>query len=369
MMLVGCSSMFSPPPLRKACLPIYNDLSSIHLSGKLFLTGKETYILSGYPLMKSSFPIMQNNGYSTDISNFITSPDHEKAAYIETYYRTVNGSPSYIDQKLKILLSNGEETDVSDWQPTNEKLIEWFDNDRLLISLTDHSDGTISLLNPFTGERQDIQPSFSDIYKLDPIPWYESNNPLPLYNSSRSLVFYLRNSANGMELVLRNLKGGETLWSGIVHNPTIKPQWSPTQDRIMIAIPQNSSSDFEFYSIDKSGQEARLSNLSSVYRFNYIGDFSWSPNARYISFWLDGRSNADDYNPRFALLDLTSGQVIDYCIGQGGGSIFWSPDGNQVALKVMDKENISMWYTVVVDIQKNVAVKIANQEYPIGWTR
>ena len=203
------------------------------------MTGKETYILSGYPLVKSPFPITQNDGYSTDISNFITSPDYEKAAYIETYYRTVNGSLSYIDQKLKILLSNGEETEVSDWQPANEKPIEWFDNDRLLITLTDHSDGTISLLNPFAGGRQDIQPSFSDIYRLDPIPWYESNNPLPLYNPSLSLIFYLRNSANGMEYVLKNSKSGETIWSRVVYNPTDKPQWSPAGDKIVMAIPQN----------------------------------------------------------------------------------------------------------------------------------
>jgi len=297
----------------------------------------------------------------------LVTPNYEKAAYIVTYYQSINGSLSYLDQSLMVLLGGKKEIKVTDWRPGIEKPIEWFDNDRLLISPINYSDGTVLLLNPLTNERSEFRPSFSDIYNLDPIPWYESANPLPVYNRSMSHVFYLRNSMKGMEFVLKNQTTGDVVWSKVVHNPVNKPEWSSIDDKVMLAISPNSPSDFEFYSIDQHGQEANLSSFSSFYRSTYIDGFKLSPNGINIGFWLDGRDDKDEYNPRFAILDLSNRQTTDYCIGQGGGSIFWSPSGNQVALKVIDMYNANSWYTVVLDIQKNIAVKIANSEYPVGW--
>jgi hypothetical protein len=170
-----------------------------------------------------------------------------------------------------------------------------------------------------------------------------------------------------MEYVLSTVNTKSTLWSRIVHNPTNRPQWSPTQDKVLIAIPEDSPSEFEFYSINQNGQETKLSNFSSIYRSTYIDGFSWSPDGQSIGFWLDGRDDKNEYNPRFAILDLITNKTKDYCIGQGGGSIFWSPSGNQVAFKVVDKDNPELRYSVVVDIQRNIAVKLSDQEYPVGW--
>jgi len=357
----------SRPSVREACLPVNDDLSLISLDGKLFLGGKETFALTGHTGLEIPFPFAPNSDYYSEVSNFTVSPNHEMAAYVETRYQSKNGNVSYVDQSLKVLTDNGKVVEVHKWQPESEKLIEWFDNDRLLISLSDHSDGTVILLNPLTDERQEIKPIFSDIYNLDPIPWYQSPNPLPVYNSSMSFAFYLRNTVDGMEYVLNNQVSGKVVWTHSVHNPANKPVWSPNEDEVLIAIPQKSPSDFEFYSIDQRGKETKLSNFSSVYRFVYIGGVGWSPSAQYIGFWLDGRNNENESNPRFAILDLKTKQTTDFCIGPGGGAIFWSPNGNQIAFKVAEEDDPSLWHTVVVDIQKNIAVKLASQEYPIGW--
>lgn len=366
--LVGCSNTLSKNAVHQVCLPIESDQSLIQLDDGLILKGNEkTYIFNRRPELRTHLPLTQNDDYYVDVSNFMVAPNNEKAFYIATYYQNLNGSLSYVDQSLLVLSDGKKEIEITDWQPDVEKPIEWFDNDRLLISPKNYSDGTIMLLNPLTHERQEIRPSFSDIYNLDPIPWYKNANPLPVYNLSMSHVFYLRDSVKGMEFALNNQRTGKTVWSKVVHNPTNKPQWSPIGDKILIAIPQNSSSDFDFYSIDQDGQETKLSNFSSAYRSTYIDGFNWSPNGQNIGFWLDGRNDKNEYSPRFAILDLDSKQTTDYCIGHGGGAILWSPSGNQVALKVVDKDNASLWYTVVIDVQKNIAVRIADQEYPIGW--
>jgi hypothetical protein len=351
----------------ESCLSVENDISLIQIEDNLILSGNESYILGSNASLETPLPTNQNEPYYSDISNILISPNHEKVAYVETHYKDVSGNLTYVDERLKVLLNDGKELKVDKWQPDVDNLIEWFDNDWLLISSTDTRDGTIILLNPVTNERRRISPPISDIYNLDPIPWYQSPNPLPIYNSSMSLMFYLRNSNGGMEYALYDLTKEDVLWSRSVHNPTNRPQWSPNQDRVLIAIPENSPSDFEFFSIDQDGQEMRLSDFSSVYRSTYIGGFYWSPNGQNIGFWLDGRDDKNEFNPRFAILDLITKQTKDYCIGQGGGPIFWSSSGNQVAFKIIDKDNPELWHTIVVDIQRNIAVKIVDQAYPVGW--
>jgi len=362
----GCINVQPPDKsVHKGCLPINSDPSLLQIEGNLILSGEETYILTGEATRTNiPFFVTPDYDYKILISDFHVSPDATKAAFIETYYRKSDGELSYVSEKLKILEFSGNEIEVSDWQPGIEKLISWFDNDRLLISPKNYSDGTIILLNPLLNDRQTIPPPFSDAYNLDPIAWYRGTNPLPVYNSSLSLVFYLRNSINGMEYVLKNLETEKILWFATVHNPSNEPKWSPDGKEILVAIPRTTSSDFEFYSIDRYGNETVLTNFSSVYSYSYIWGFSWSPNGNYVGFWLDGRSNEDEYNPRFAIIDLNSLKVTDFCIGKGGGPIIWSPGGNQVTFSVDDE---TFKYTVVIDLQKKIAIKVADQEYPIGW--
>lgn len=363
--ITSCSNLSSSKILQKVCVPVQSERSSIQLENGLILSGKETYILNGE--VKKYFSSLKTSEYYVDISNVIVTPNGEKIAYIATKYLISNNELSYVDQSLRILMDNENEREITDWQPENEEPIEWFDNENLLFSLTDHSDGTIMLFNPLTQEKRKVSTTFSNIYNLDRIPWYKGPNPLPIYNSSMSLAFYLRNSEQGMEFALTNQKTGELLWSKVVHNPTNRPLWSPVEDKILIAIPKSSSSDFEFYTIDKNGQEIKLSNFNLIYSTTYINGFNWSPDGQSIGFWLDGRKEENEYFPRFAIFNLKNKQTTDYCIGPGGGNIIWSPSGNQVALTVGDRKNPDLLSTVVIDIQKNIAVEVSDQEYPVGW--
>lgn len=371
----GCSALQGmSPSVSEACLPVEDDMSLIQLEDSLVLNGEETYILDSDTGAKIPLPINRDITYYSILSDFMISPDYEKIAYLEVSFRKLDGELTFINDTLKVFLSNGEELNVDYWhpEPDVERLIEWFDNDRLLISTTDDLDGTIILMNPITGERQRIHPSFPGIYKFDPIQWYKSANPLPLYNQSMSLVFYLRfsedNPEGNMEFVLYDLTKEKRVWSRIVHDPQIRPQWSADQDKLLIAVRDSSSSDYELFMIDQYGQETKLSDFSSVYHSTYISGLSWSPDGQKIGFWLDGRDDEkDEHNPRFAIYDLHTKQTTDYCIGKGRGQIYWSPSGNQLAFRAEDRNNPELWHAIVFDLQKNVAVKIADHEEPVGW--
>lgn len=352
------------------CLPIEENNPSFQLEDSLVLSGNETYILDGYSGRKVSLPLNPDPDYEYMLTNFMQSPDYEKLAYLESRYQKINGELTLIDDARKIFTNRGKEIIANQWELGFEYPIEWFDKDRIVIPATDDVDGTIILYNPITGEIRRIKPSFTDIYNFDPIEWYKSTNPLPLYNRSMSHVFYLRfvkdKTENNIEYVLYDLNKNKVLWSKTVNLPTIRPQWSPSQETIIIASQDSSSSDYDFFSVDQHGHENKLSDFSSVYDSNYIDGFSLSPDGEKIGFWLDGRSEENEYTPHFAIFNIKTKQTNDYCIGHGG-DIFWSSSGNQIAFVVKERENRELWYTVVLDVKNNEAIKIADHFYPVGW--
>jgi len=369
--LAGCvTPQAAPDKISQMCLAIEPDLSSFQPEASLVVSGAETYILDGASGEKIVLPSNPDANDSYLPSNFILSPDYQKIAYIESRYQSLNGQKIFVGNALKIWLDNGEIFTANQWQPNFEYPIEWFDNDRLLLPTKDDLDGTIILYNPVTGASERIQPTFPDIYKFDPIPWYQSTNPLPLYNQEMTRVFYLRflkdDPESNLEYVLYDLESAAVLWTKTVHLPTICPQWTPAQDQIIIASQDSSATDYEFFSIDQNGNESKLSDFSSRYTANYIEGFRLSPDGQKVGFWLDGRNGTDEAHPHFAIFDLATRQTTDYCLGPGG-RIFWSPDGNQVAFMINENDNPEASYTVVLDVKENKAARVADHLYPVGW--
>jgi len=367
--LAGCLTP-QAANVSQMCLAVEASLSSFQPEASLVVSGAETYILDSASGEKIAVPFNPgaNDGYLP--SNFILSPDYQKIAYIESRYQSLNGETSFVEDTLKIWPGSGEIFTAKQWQSDFEYPIEWFDNDRLLLPATDDLDGTVILYNPVTGASERIRPTFPDIYKFDPIPWYQSTNPLPLYNQAMTRVFYLRflkdDPESNLAYVLYDLENDAVLWTKPVHLPTIRPQWTPARDQIIIASQDISPTDYEFFSIDQNGNENKLSDFSSGYTENYIEGFRLSPDGQKVGFWLDGRNGTDEAHPHFAIFDLTTRQTTDYCLGPGG-RIFWSPNGNQVAFMIKENDNPEAWYTVVLDVKANRATQVADHLYPVGW--
>ena len=133
------------------------------------------------------------------------------------------------------------------------------------------------------------------------------------------------------------------------------PRWSPDgQQALVIGLPDFPNFGyFEFYTISRSGEVARLTDLGaykakiSINRIRI--SYSWSPDGRYIAFWI---TIDEDPVERLAVLDVSTHSVVNYCVPGlkplGAYPPIWSSDGQQMVVYDPSLEGP----VVVVDIKQ-----------------
>jgi Tol biopolymer transport system component len=144
--------------------------------------------------------------------------------------------------------------------------------------------------------------------------------------------------------------------------------------REILAIPSR-------YSVWKGAIFARklgvtqLTHLTTYFTSTYITLYTWSPDGRYIAFWVATNIPADAYvldDMQLAVLDTVSQQVTLYCIkgniinpGVYPWGIVWSPNSQQLMLENL----LEQAPFVLVDIAQNFAAQIADDLKPVGWMK
>lgn len=263
----------------------------------------------------------------------------------------------------------------------------WPDEDRLVVGAaeTDLLNRTEHLaylvINPFTGRQQsldDIAPP--DVYDIPPLPYWNGIGP-QVYDSTLTQVAYLQ-LVEGIEwaYALWDSKSAQTLVSVQTFDNEQQPIWSPTGERFIVAanpIETRADLKFELYAFDRTGAVNKLTNLTAYSPRTYIQSYSWSPDGRYVAFWLNIEV-PPDHNQQFgqqnlAVLDTYTLQVTNYCLSGDFSTSrarlvsapIWSPDGRQLIVENRYAEKVSR--VIWVDITENVAAQIADNVEPIGW--
>ncbi len=101
--------------------------------------------------------------------------------------------------------------------------------------------------------------------------------------------------------------------------------------------------------------------------------YSWSPDGKYLAFWLESVQN-QVIKATLAVLDMASGDVTDYCLSAGNVRtmmllsypLIWSPDGKSL-VTIVNRDEGEDFDTVLVDLDGGFAVKIAENLTPGGW--
>jgi hypothetical protein len=245
----------------------------------------------------------------------------------------------------------------------------WWDNERFEIyKLIDRDNKIYSLitLNPFTGNRQDFPAEYPDIYTLGAYFF-----PLA-YDPALTRLIYPYHTKGEMGFRLRDVDGGQTL--AVV--PSIislssGPRWSPDgQQALVIGLPDFPNFGyFEFYTISRSGEVARLTDLGAYkakISKNRFSSYSWSPDGRYIAFWI---TIDEDPVERLAVLDVSTHSVVNYCVPGlkplGAYPPIWSSDSQQMVVYDPSLEGP----VVVVDIKQKRAAAIGMYLEPEFWLR
>ena len=88
-----------------------------------------------------------------------TSPDQTKLAYYQ-FSSTTQG-----DGALAVvsLVAQGS-SNLIPWQPNWISILGWLTDDQLVIALDNPSGGSVLVLNPYTGQAQEVSPSLPNVF-------------------------------------------------------------------------------------------------------------------------------------------------------------------------------------------------------------
>jgi hypothetical protein len=243
------------------------------------------------------------------------------------------------------------------------------------------------ILNPRTGKVQEFASDYPGIYSIDAPyrKWGRYAFTATVYDSALTRVVYLANlpdtPSSKLNYAIWDLQANNMIadleliaWSVVEHDPV----WSPTGNEFIVAYPESEELDLnhildeELYSVSRNGEVAKLTNLSAYFRVGVdISHYSWAPDGRYVAFWMEPNPPAGLHDPHMelAVLDMASQEVTLFCIQgdfrHGGWAPVWSPNSQQVMVKILDEAGIGE--IAIVDIIHEVAFRVAGDLNPYGW--
>lgn len=344
-------------------LPSEAVINGVIITHGYALAGKSnTYLLNFASNTNKVLPVIEGNV----IVNSAVSPNRQWMAYLS--YNDLPGK-----SRLIIANSDGRVFQDMEWQNDWYRIPGWLDNEHLLITKrrTETEFGSLVIVDRINKEQRELTSSFPDmmypgVYYLN---WGFFSESGTIYNPPLTRVLYPRIDKDMIEIALWDITNDRILAA----IPTVialspEPRWAP--DGKTIAIAQYDISRREksaLLLVDESGKINQLTKFdnSSVVE---IGSFDWSPNGRYIAFWLYTEPNQYQ-GDRLSVIDMTTGNITNYCIpGSINGDSqppIWSPDSSQLIVENYLGDNDRR--VILLDIVHNFAAQIAEDVSPVGW--
>ncbi len=294
------------------------------------------------------------------------SPDGRWFAYIELLENT-NIS------RLHLMSSALEEKTYLDLPKDWGKIVYWLDDQRILIATSQtlpegiYPTGKMMILNPFLREWEILSPKLPFQISTDPSPWYYwPDNPIVIYNPALTRAVYL--ALSGFYLI--DAKSLNVIMHIDTQDYGSRPQWAPEGDRFAMVI---DNADYpiskpEIYLFNQDGQSKPITNIAKAFNNKNnesIQSFVWSPDGTKIAFSYFVRDFKDEH---IAVVNVNTGQTIDYCLPSVGLPPIWSPDSNKIAFASGNSTDIQhRWRTVVLDLENEYAIQVADTMLPLGW--
>jgi hypothetical protein len=309
---------------------------------------------------------------------FDVSPDRKHIMYQHNSAKTD-------EQRLVVATADGKPI----WsQVIDSYYWNWFDNERL-VGLLVPQIGTPSLflLNPFTGQRQELGVDYPDsrLFQNDPSAhWRYTNGGLPIYDPTLTRALYPECDSGCQEKLIQGEGGWPIALWDIETNQVIArimttdsygdtPLWIPDGKQFIVAtnIDPNERifSTSEFFAMSRDGELRQLTHFKDYYEDVDIPDsYSLSPDGKLVAFWITTKPNQYE-GARLAVLNIENGEVINYCIESDGFlEPIWSPDGTQLLVD-NDSQTQSKKRQVLLDFKHNYAAQIgeADHDRVVEW--
>jgi hypothetical protein len=304
------------------------------------------------------------------VGKVLVSPNRNWIAY-----RISEGSPTIVKdidayrQNQKIHPFILEDREGVEFQGISDEirlsyLVQWPNEDDLIIHRDVEGKDNIFAFNPFDGTMQTLLDDPDNMYLFG---WHYTWRLV--YDPSLTLRFYI-NYKN--EIAVENMTTREVVGTFPVLGT--KPQWMPGGQIFLIPLPEPENNSWDLYSITISGEQRKLVNVASNQSGGKITFIEVSPNGKKVAFW----TSKDLYYGHLRLgvvdcvtLDTTIYNLTAAIIGSEihyvhEPQIVWSPDGTQLLVEGITIEGQQVY---LVDLQAGWAVKIAKDMSPIGWLK
>lgn len=337
------------------CLTVENSLPTGFLSdGEIILADndprKMDFTLSTLSAVDNILRLLPDSKF--DHVPYV-SPDGKWLAHdIE---RTSNqGQPQ---EFLEIRSLDGLQRRAIPWSKDWYGLSGWVDTENIKLQLDPVN--AIGVFNMSTGKMKKFNFSAPELYAV-------RTGGITLDPQLTRVVYQYNNVEEFTRWVLLDLQSKKELWRrDIGYQPWMTPDWTPDGTRFAVGLPTDVPDGFmELYIVDRAGNEQQITHFEKADLQAEILQTRWSPDQRYIAFWL---------NNLLAVFDSTTGATTNYCIHSRdsiGDGIYWSPDSKQLAFNYTYNKNEAdpkPGLVVVVDLLKNEAIEIATNSIVIGW--
>lgn len=308
--------------------------------------------------------------------SFDVSPD---GRFLKYFHHSVRNQ----EERAIIMTADGKPV----WsQVISDYSWQWFDNNRLEHGMTsENGEHTLSLLNPFNGERQNLPVDFpsSEMYSENFfMAWIRASSPM--YDPTLMRVVYGSAFHDSSYLIHPTI----TLWDTQSNQKVLEintmdwgdtPVWTPDGQQFLMAanFDPKKTQDFadEFFAISRDGDIRQLTHFMDYYKETDILDnYKLSPDGKLMAFWIVTQPSLYE-GPQLAVLNIETGEVINYCIkgdafadnAHGPWLPVWSPESTQLLVISRPPEDTKVRRVVAVDIVHNYAAQINTDVEPVGW--
>jgi WD40-like Beta Propeller Repeat len=368
-----------PPDIyNNQCLEVVNDLPiDAVVNGNIILANYNDHSAYLIDILTGEEKSLSQKSNEENMY-FTISPNRKWVAYKMVTFdssRTTIGS-----KQMVIAASDGRPQKTLPWENEWFSTFDWLDDTHLVIPhMPEQGIDTSPLivLDPFSGRRQELLLNFPGIY-ADKISWGVYSLNKGVYDPTLTRVVYPQTQAD-LPAILRDVKANKDL-AYVPYGGYHEPKWSSDGKRVAIAAVIDKKPWFEaqeFFTVDWNGEVTQVTHLSNYLGASKIYTFNWSPDNRYVAFWLNTVPNASPNTSHLAVLDTNTGGVMDYCITgapvpehdieRNDTAPIWSPDGTQLLIEAQDANDQTRYFVILVDIVHGWAARIAENLTPVGW--
>lgn len=312
------------------------------------------------------------------VLRILVSPSGNKFAYL---LDSKGKSPNA--KELVVSSFNGQKS-IIPWQNGWIRW-NWLNNNQLVIGKVDRRFGSYLAVNIQSGKIEEIPLDTIDENSVFPTVYFYTNGENQRVDTSFAELFfdptltrvihfgYNADKINYDRTILRDLDTGKALADlpNILNVPDFSasevsyPAWAPDGKSFLIEASDTAEAR-DLYEVSRDGEIVRLTYLTNIYKEVRIQNYSFSPDQRYIAFWL-----LTDLHKEYhlAILNTVTKEITDTCITSTYvlDSPFWAPNRHQFVIMTNPTESVSTTTTVLVDLDHYLAAQVAENMVPRGW--